>query len=222
MAAPVATFIQTPDDSGNTGKKVRTQSRVVGSDTVHEYFFSLVNPREGKGFYMLHSGLITVPTAADVPSTNLRFLLFNPVGNTLRGFVRSIRGTQQYVAAAIDLTAARLAYALFTATGTASGTALTPAKLDSTFPSSSLTARTAVTGLTLTLGAILRADLLPVFALATGTGVAVPAGQSVERNLDTEEHIVLRAGEGIVCYCPDASTTANRRCTSDIIYEEST
>lgn len=222
MAAPVAAFIQTPDDSGNTGKKVRTQTRVVGASTVHEYFFIPQNPREQVGIFYLHSGVITVPTAADNGTSTARFWLFNPVGNTLRGFIRSIRGTQQYAAAAIELTAARLAYALFTATGTASGAALTPAKADTTTSAASLTARTAATGLTVTLGALIRADLLPVFALATGTGVAVVAGQSPERDLNYEEQIILKAGEGLLCYCPDASTTANRRCTSDVIFEEST
>lgn len=222
MAAPIAAFIQTPDDSGNTGKKVRSQTRVVGANTVHEYFMIPQNPREQLGIYFLHSGLISVPTTADNGTTTGRFWLFAPVGNAARGFIRSIRGTQQFIAAAVDLSAARIAYALFTATGTASGAALTVAKGDSTYPSATLTARTASTGLTVTLGALLRGDLLPVMPLATGSGVVTPAGQSAERDLNYEEHVVLRAGEGLVCYNPDTSTTANRRCTSDLIFEEST
>jgi hypothetical protein len=34
-------FITTPDDAALTGKKVRTQTRVVGADTVHEHYFIL-------------------------------------------------------------------------------------------------------------------------------------------------------------------------------------
>lgn len=39
MAAPIADKIILPLDTGNTGKKVRTQTRLVGADTVHEHFF---------------------------------------------------------------------------------------------------------------------------------------------------------------------------------------
>lgn len=38
MTAPVASYIQLPSDASNTGKKNRTQTKVVGSDTVHEHF----------------------------------------------------------------------------------------------------------------------------------------------------------------------------------------
>jgi hypothetical protein len=38
MAAPVASYVQLPSDTANTGKKNRTQTKAVGSDTVHEHF----------------------------------------------------------------------------------------------------------------------------------------------------------------------------------------
>lgn len=38
MAAPVASYVQLPTDTSNTGKKNRTQTRVSGTDTVHEHF----------------------------------------------------------------------------------------------------------------------------------------------------------------------------------------
>lgn len=34
-----ASYVQLPDDSLNTGKKVRTNTRTVGPDTVHEHFW---------------------------------------------------------------------------------------------------------------------------------------------------------------------------------------
>jgi hypothetical protein len=37
-------FVQLPDDSGNTGKKVRTNARIVGGDTVHEHVFNIAEP----------------------------------------------------------------------------------------------------------------------------------------------------------------------------------
>src|SRR5258708_6650097 len=36
-------FIQLPDDSGNAGKKVRTNTRLVGGEIVHEHVFSVVD-----------------------------------------------------------------------------------------------------------------------------------------------------------------------------------
>lgn len=44
MAGPVASYVQLPSDTANTGKKNRTQTRAVGSDTVHEHF---VVPNQG-------------------------------------------------------------------------------------------------------------------------------------------------------------------------------
>jgi hypothetical protein len=38
MAAPVASYVQLPSDASNTGKKNRTHTKAVGSDTVHEHF----------------------------------------------------------------------------------------------------------------------------------------------------------------------------------------
>lgn len=35
--------VQLPDDSANTGPKIRTQTRVVGANTVHEHYFYQVN-----------------------------------------------------------------------------------------------------------------------------------------------------------------------------------
>ncbi|HKS16986.1 MAG TPA: hypothetical protein VJU16_06720, partial [Planctomycetota bacterium] len=51
MAGPVAAFVRLPDDASNTGKKVRTQSRVIGSDTVHEHFFIPTMKAEILGVY---------------------------------------------------------------------------------------------------------------------------------------------------------------------------
>jgi hypothetical protein len=37
MAAPIAAYVQLPADTANTGKKNRTQTKVAGSDTVHQH-----------------------------------------------------------------------------------------------------------------------------------------------------------------------------------------
>ena len=38
MTAPASTYVQLPSDGSNTGKLNRTQTKVVGSNTVHEHF----------------------------------------------------------------------------------------------------------------------------------------------------------------------------------------
>ena len=64
MAAPIAAFAQLPTDSGNTGKKMRTQTRVIGADTVHEHFFIESSTRDMLGSYVAHSGVFTIQATA--------------------------------------------------------------------------------------------------------------------------------------------------------------
>lgn len=64
MTAPVADKIILPLDTGNTGKKKRTLTRVVGSDTVHSDYVIVEDPRSVVGSYKCSSGVLTVPIAA--------------------------------------------------------------------------------------------------------------------------------------------------------------
>jgi hypothetical protein len=87
MAAPVAGYVQLPSDSANTGKKNRTVTKVVGSDTVHEH---LVVPspnftRTGRHAYQ--SSLHVLSTAA-TNSTHL--VLAMTTAATHRAVLRSI------------------------------------------------------------------------------------------------------------------------------------
>jgi hypothetical protein len=223
MAAPVATFVQLPLDTGNTGKKVRTQSRVVGADTVHEHFFIPISKDSKTGFYRAHSGIITIPTAAHNGTTTGHLWLQNPVGNTIKGRLSRLRETVQVIAGAIDLTAPRQLFSLFTFTGTASGATITPAKRDSTDAAATLTLRSASTGMTVTLGATIRHTGIPgvVATLASATiQVMLPPSIFPAWDPEEEECMVMRAGEGIVEWSADASTTANRRLFSDWAWEE--
>ena len=89
MAAPIAGFVQLPTDSGNTGKKVRTQTRVVGADTVHEHHFVSISSRKIDGVYFAVSGVVATVAAADNGTTAARLgWLEMPVGGTKRGRLR--------------------------------------------------------------------------------------------------------------------------------------
>jgi hypothetical protein len=87
MAAPVASYVQLPTDTANTGKKNRTQTKAVGSDTVHEHF---VVPAAGftrTGRHAYQSSMLVVSTAA-TNSTHL--VLAMTTAATYRCVLRSI------------------------------------------------------------------------------------------------------------------------------------
>jgi hypothetical protein len=223
MAAPVANKIILPLDTGNTGKNVRTQTRVVGADTVHEHFFIPISKDSKLGLYKAHSGVLTIPTAAHNGTTTGHLWFFNPVGNTVKARLRTLVEAMQFtVLTAVDVSVPRSLYSLFTFTGTASGAAITPAKRDSVDAAATCTLRTASTGATVTLGASIRGLLPPINATASSATIQanMPPALSPPWDPDEEECLVLRAGEGVVLWAADAGTTANRRLLSDWEWEE--
>ena len=207
MAAPVASFAQLPSDSGNTGKKMRTQSRVVGSDTVLEHFFVPSTTREVLGSYIAHTGVNLVQASAQTFPTAF-FYLINPVGNTPKIALTAIEVITQMGSALAAPTSPRLLWKLFTFTGTASGASLTPGKLDSTMPSPTASLRTASTGLSISGGA----DVICSLPTASATAVGYAPPQMDEWfESDESQQIILRAGEGIALYQPDAGTASDTR-----------
>lgn len=241
MAAPIDSFVQLADDSAYTsGKKVRSQTRVVGSNTVHEHFYTTWATRIGSGVYGFSTGILTPPSSADNGTSTGQFWLVNPPGYSMKVFVRSIKYSMvlRNIGTTADNTVQRLAFALFTCTGYPTGAVLAYARRDSgagavagsQFAGDAMPASLAVTastGLTVTLGNLFRADLFPTQTAATGIGNTTPY-ISPERSVvgpdrlgALEEQIVLRSGEGLVCYVPDAGTAStDRRFLVSMIIEE--
>ena len=62
-------YVQLPDDSANTGKKVRTNSRTVGADSVHEHYNAIIDP----------TGDITVRVRDVAPTGNEPGLVTRPI-----------------------------------------------------------------------------------------------------------------------------------------------
>jgi hypothetical protein len=91
MAAPVASYVQLPVDTANTGKKNRTQTKVVGSDTVHEHHIvpSAGYTHTGR-YFSVSTAAQTVSSAAQVPSTAGFYYLHNSTANTAVGMLRSV------------------------------------------------------------------------------------------------------------------------------------
>lgn len=223
MAAPVASKIILPVDTGNSGPKVRTQTRVIGADTVHEHFFIPETRRSRLGIYYAASGTLTIPIAAQNGTTTGLFWLYNPVGSTVKMALRRFATQIQFaVTTAVDVSVPRLAFSFFTVTGTGSAGQITPAKRTSTDAAPVGNLRTAMTGLTITLGAMIKSDFPPILPTASSATIQAQMAPTISNDWDPpeEEQPILLAGEGIVCWSPDASTTANRRTSTDLIWEE--
>jgi hypothetical protein len=217
MAAPISAFAQLPSDSGNTGKKMRTQSRIIGADTVHEHFFVQSSTREMLGSYVAHSGVNLVQASAQTFPTAFWWFI-NPVGNTTKIALTAIEIITQLGSALAAPTSPRLLIASFTFTGTASGAQITPGKLDSTYPATTASLRTASTGLTITKVA----DLICALPIASATAVGYTAPMMDEWFEDEEKNqIILRAGEGVALYQPDAGTASDtRRIVTTLKWDE--
>jgi hypothetical protein len=227
MAAPVAAFVQLPLDSGNTGKMVQTTSRVVGANTVHRHHYVPDRASVVLGVYGASSPLQSVQAAAHVPATSAFAYLHVPIAVTgKKARIRRLIARHNVSAATPTmLTLPRIALARATFTGAASGAALTPEKLDSTYPTQVLDIRTAVTGLTLTAGGILATSMVPAFILAGTAASAQMTTNTVDPVIsigaDEDEWPTVAPGQALVLYQADAGTAADtRRFTFDVIWDE--
>jgi hypothetical protein len=218
MTAPAASFAQLPTDSGNTGKKIRTQTKTVGADTVHEHFFVPSSTREKLGRYIVHSGVNVISATAHTFGTSGFMWVANPVANTAKIAICEIEIITQLGSALVAVTSPRLLWSTFTFTGTASGASLTPGKFDSTFAAATASVRTAVTGMT----TVKVADTICSLPIASATAVGYAPPSLDESVFEAEEQqIILRPGEGICLWQADAGTTADtRRTVTTVIWEE--
>lgn len=215
MAAPVASYIKLPDDTGNTGKKVRTQTRTVGSDTVHEHFIVPISARKINGVYNATATLYTVAASAQNGTTAAIGWLVCPTSATVNVRLREVRVSfTNAVATAIDhATAPRIGVQRATFTGTASGASLTPAKRATADSNAQCAVYTASTGLTISLvaNAIVWAAIAPGADITTSGVLSMPSIQSVWAPVSEDEFIELVPGEALAIYQIDAGTTSDQR-----------
>src|SRR3990167_4497440 len=223
MAAPIASYVQLPDDSGNTGKKPRTQTRVVGANTVHEHFFVPTSQRAKLGVFHYSTTLQSVKdnaSAQDGTTTGF-FWLANPVGSTIELIVREIALQFSAITGTAMVTVPHILAQRFTLTGTASGGTVTPAKRRSSEAANVGSLRTAVTGMTPSLGATVKTFLTPIIISAASPFAPPPQVWPTSKDPLEDGGLVLAAGEGLVLYQPDAGTASEvRRFTVDATTEE--
>lgn len=217
MAGPIANKVILPVDTGNAGKNIRTQTRVVGADTVHEHFF--INARQAQilGVYRLAMAQVTILASAQNGTTSGFLWLHVPTAITNKKVrLRRVYVTSQHATALATPTAPRLVLARITFTGTASGAQLTPIKVDTSYPTSIADLRTANTGLTVTLVGNLGSG--GVVGAVTAVGAYPPvAVDIIDPASEEDEWPVLAPGEGVVIYQDTAGTASDTRVANIVL-----
>ena len=207
MAAPVADKIILPLDTGNTGKKVRTQTRVVGADTVHEHYFVKLD-RPGEFYRLCQFGAVYTGIAAG-SATAGHIYAFRWGSSTHAARITRIRIKRQTIVPATATV--EFATALFRLTGyTASHTGGTAATLtspnckldvssaDTRLTDSRITSGTALTAGTHTLDAQpFAADSMDMPATATTTE-RFASQVLVEYDSEKGRPLILRQNTGFI------------------------
>ena len=132
MAAPLAAKITLPTDAGNTGPKVRTQTRVVGADTVHEHYF--ITGRQATVLTIYRLALVQATVLASAQNGTTAGMLFGHMPSSVSGKAMRLRRlsvSSQHSTALATPTAPRLLVRRFTSSGGLSGALLAPNLNDS-------------------------------------------------------------------------------------------
>lgn len=212
MAAPVETYVQLPDDSGNTGKKLRTQSRVVGANTVHTHYVVPISIRKLVGlYYFVHAVQSLNSAAADNGTTTGTFWLAVPAGATVNARLRRLEVVYSMTGEADMLTVPRITLARFTFTGTPSGATVTACKRATSDNGNTAIMYSASSGWTPVLGALAWTSLTPTLGLTTSGQFWAGGPVHQYAPLNEDEFIDIAPGEGVVLYEPDAATSSDTR-----------
>ena len=172
------------------------------------------------GVYYFTTAVLTTAAAAHNCTATGHAWLEVPTATAKHARLRDLRVTATLGAAVgADVTALYrgLVWSRFTFTGTASGAVLTPAKRITTDPASAANVRTAMTGMTVTLGAmgahLVQFGFIDWTAVVTsGAPATFTLHESVARwsPLKDDDFIDLAPGEGVCFWQPDAGATTFR------------
>lgn len=213
MAAPLPAIIQLPDDSGNPGKKVRSQTRVVGANTVHEHFF--VQTREAKIVSVYRLALVQATVAAAAQNGTTAGFLFAhmPSTATTRAMrLRRMSFSSQHSTVLATPTAPRLLIRRFTSSGGLSGTLVAPNLNDSALHATPAALYSLVnTGVTVVHVGIGFATA-GIAGAITAVGAYEPCTKDIiDPAADEDDWPVFRPGEGFVIYQDTAGTASDTR-----------
>jgi hypothetical protein len=224
MAAPVASYVQLPADTANTGKKNRTQTKVVGSDTVHEHHIvpSAGYTHTGR-YFSVSSAAQTVSSAAQVPSTAGFYYLHNSTANTAVGILRSVEisyGTTGTAQPAFSSPLFQLQKYVF---GTAhSGTTLNIVSAQTSSTTPKLNMRSAPTGpSTFTVVGPIGSKAMPALMSSVASFGGTMSLYEAPEHYNRGYAVEIAPGEGVVLHQLSTGLAADSRVfTATFVWDE--
>jgi hypothetical protein len=201
-------YVIAPLDTGNTGKKIRTKTRTVSAQEVHEHVVSVVDGRDLLGIYSFDSGLLTLQAAAHASDVGFIYLI-NPVGSGVNIGLRRVAYQSAPTSTAARPTS-RVTVERFGFTGTHSGAIIQTGKAALSNPTSTLRCATNSTGITITpSGASQKGFLVP--AVPNGNNSSGTSNELVWEPLTTDGETIITSGEGIIIRQADAGNSGEDR-----------
>lgn len=224
MAAPVASYVQLPSDASNTGKKNRTHTKAVGSDTVHEHFVVPTEnyTRHGRYIHCSTVNRAVVNTAVAITTDTVATYLAMSTASVKVGVLRHVAVSYgQAGTAAAFLTAPLISATKFTFATAFSGTTqnILQTQTASTTPGANV--RVAAVGATITPVGVLGVMTIP--ALVTTVGAY--GGSAVLYNIDEHYNrgtaVEFGPGEGIAVHQTANGTASDTRVyTVRLVWDE--
>ena len=213
MAAPVDAIITLPTDAGNVGPKVRTQTEVVGANTVHTHYF--IQQRQAKILSIYRLALVQSTVLASAQNGTTAGMLFGHMPSAVTGKAMRLRRmaiTSHHSTALATPTAPRLLLRRFTSSGALNTSLLAPNLNDSAEHATPAALYSLVnTGVTVVHVGIGFASTALAGAL-TAVGAYEPCYKDmIDPASEEDEWPVFRPGEGFVLYQDTAGTASDTR-----------
>ncbi len=223
MAAPVASYVQLPTDTGNSGKKNRTQTKAVGSDTVHEHFMVPSPNFKNNGRFVFQSTGDVVAASSQTGTGSGFYWITNSTANSnVVCAIRSINvtwGLNSTVAVATG--SPLLSFTKFTFNN--AFTTGTPDKtpLSYTTAANTIKVNSTSSGATVTLVADFTNWAIPAMATTVGQyGGGIPLYDNSD-NYSLNGALQLSTGQGLVIFQPQAGTASDiRKFTVRVAWDE--
>jgi hypothetical protein len=224
MAAPVASYVQLPSDTSNTGKKNQTITKVVGSDTVHEHLMvpTIEFTRIGRYSATSTAARAVVETALAITTSPGTFLHMSTASARV-GVLRHVSITwSQTGSAVISQTAPIISVQKYTFNVAHSATTLDLLQFQTTMSGPSANVRGAPTGATVTAGGRLAGMALPaVVSTAAAYGGTAVLYEGREHYGRHGFNVEFGPGEGIAVYQTANGTASDTRVyTVNLVWDE--
>ena len=226
MAGPVAAFVQLPADSNNTGKKNRTQTKIVGANTVNEHFVVPSHSFTRTGYYILQTtGDVVAATSQTGTGSAFYWMNMSTLAATTNAvaLIRKISVSYGIGGAIVISTASPvLNFTKYTYNGAASSAASVAPLANATgTPAPLMSVITTSSGATITLVRDVANFVVPALVTTAGTyggnAVIYETADPYTRGTALE----LKSGEGLVIYQSQAGVGSDvRKFTAHIEWDE--